>query len=69
MRCSICGRELEAGQAIVRYEGLEMDTAVSTTSRSYSGGVCHVGCLDGLKDAVMSDLGRACAEALEPVPA
>jgi len=61
MKCIVCGKELKAGDLIVRYECLEMESSVSVTSKSYGSGVVHVGCLDGLKEQVMQDLGTVIA--------
>ncbi len=63
MKCKVCGEELVAGAAVIKFEGLEMDTPVSVKGLSYSGGVCHVDCIHGLEAVVMEDLGRDLGQA------
>lgn len=60
MKCKVCGERLQAGHAVIKFEGLEMETPVSVKSLSYSGGVCHVGCICGLQDVVMAELAERC---------
>ena len=57
MKCIVCGKELEAGDLIVKFQGLKMATPVSVESGiGFSGGVVHVECLSGLPDQVEADL-------------
>lgn len=55
MKCSICGKDLKKGQAIVKYEGLEMDSPVTVAARSFSGGVVHVSCIGRLPRMIIQD--------------
>lgn len=59
MKCKVCGEELQVGQAVIKFEGLEMETPVSVKSGvCFSGGVVHVGCIHELEDVVVRELGK-----------
>lgn len=66
MKCLVCKKELETGHAIIKFEGLEMETPVSVRSDvNYSGGAVHVGCIHDLEPVVTEALGQATVRELQ----
>lgn len=60
MKCLVCWQELRGGEAVIKFEGLEMETPVSVKSGvCFSGGVVHVECISELEPFVLEALGEA----------